>query len=488
VSKCLALLVAFLAAVAQGGDHAVDLSGDFISMALVERGAGQKPRLAVFDTDRARPRRTRHLNWLEKLPEVAGQPRYKSVARERVPAEAAGFDVCRLDPASPAQTLVYLYAGGVRSFGGDGLVGSDTLLAHVRDDALPRIRLCFDLFKGEPPALLVPRIDSVEIWRARTPGRYVRDTALPVEAGLRFWGQPLRGNEPWPVQRLSLRLEMPDVVAADYDGDGRTDLCLCREDRLSCHTQGAGGFAQKPTHAQFFGLLSDEEEKDNSLRVECRLVELTGDARIDLVLQKSQFNVSDMRTALHLYPQQAKGGFPAKPAQVLERSGYFAFHEYFDIDGDRRTDIVAPVASLSWTDIASIYLSRKAEVEFVYYRNTGGGAFAPKPVSLHTVSFPIDLKNWNAILGVLPVWSARFKKLAADKRQLLFFPDKSAVELYTLEGGVLSREPIWRHEAELGSDIQRVDLDADGFHELVFAYPKDAKRARRLLFVEAQSP
>jgi hypothetical protein len=488
VSKSLALLAAFLGSTAQGGDQAVDLPGDFISMALLERSAAQKPRLAVFDTDRARPRRTRHLNWLEKLPELPGQPRYRAVARERVPAEAAGFDACRLDPAKSEQTLVYLYDGGVRSFGGESLVRADTLLAHVRDDALPRIRLCFDLFAGEPPAIVLPRLDTVEIWRAKTPRRYERDTVLPVEAGLRFWGQPLRGSEPWPVQRLSLRLEMPDVVAADYDGDGRTDLCLCREDRLACHAQGAEGFARKPTHAQFFGLLSDEEEKDNSLRVECRLVELTGDARIDLVLQKSQFNVSDMRTALNVYPQQAKGGFASRPAQVVERSGYFAFQEYFDVDGDGLRDIVAPVASLSWTDIASIYLSRKAEIEFLYYRNTGGGGFAPKPVSLHTVSFPIDLKNWNAILGVLPIWSARLKSLPADKRQLLFFPDKSAVELYTLEGGVLSRQPVWRHEAELGSDIQRIDLDADGFHELVVAYPRDPKRARRLLFVEAKSP
>lgn len=488
LSKTLVILGLGLNLEASAVSSRISLPFDIIGAANVVGDDKTPSRLAVFDSDGARPKSRRHLNWLTKTRGEQERPVYRNAQRQLVPDRAASFDICALDPNSPVESVLYLDANGILKTDGERLVRTSSLLAHARDDALPKVRVCFNLFPGEPPALVIPLLDSLEIWRATAPQRYVRHASLPLSAGLRFFGPPVRASDSLAVQRLSLRLELPDVIAADYNGDDKFDLCLCREDQVTCYLQNATGFSPKEQASQFFGVLTEAEEKDTSLKVDCRLVELTGDRRVDVILQKSQYNLSDMRTTLLIHPQMASGGFTAKAAQTIERTGYFAYQEFLDLDDDGQTDIVAPVASLSWTELASIYLSRKADIEFVYYRNLGQGRFDPQPRSLHSLSFPIDPKNWNAILGVLPIWQARLQKPETKTRQVVFFPERAAVELYTLKAGSLRDEPVWKQKAELGSDILTTDLDRDGYDELIFAYPRDADRAKQLLFIEMDRP
>lgn len=488
LSKIITTVCFFVVPEAYAKSQAIELSGEFISMAQTAENQAKAARLAVITADLSQPRRQRIVNWISKTRQDPAAPSYQVVQRTRVPDAAASFDVCQLDPLQGEQTLLFLDRDGVTTVSGERLVQTETLLAHARDDALPQIKLCFNLFADEAPALIIPRLHSIEVWRAETPRRYKRIANLEMTADLRFFGQNPRDQQNLPTQSLLFRLETPDIAVTHFNGDDKADICLCHEDQLSCYVQDANGFAPGAARHHDFAALSIAEENDASMRIDCQMVELNGDRRVDLTLRKSRFDLSDMQSSLAIFIQDTNGGFPRQANQMIQRTGYFAFQQYVDINDDGKIDILAPVASLSWTDLASIYLSRRADIDFVYYRNNGSGTFEREAKLLHKLSYPVDPKNWNAILGVLPQTNVKLINRDASERQILFFPDQKAVALYTMKQGNKDHEPAWRYDADLGSANLTLDLDRDGKQELVFAYPRDTKRSRRLLFIEASTP
>jgi hypothetical protein len=434
----------------------------------------------VFQADDAKPRARRFVHWFEKQ---GGKLAHGGA--EPVPKGAAAFDVCSFDEAKGAQ-LVYVMADGVvDAQTGASLAKVDTLFPHVRDDALPRVRLCFELFKGEAPALVVPTLAGVSVFR-RKGAAFEPHARIAADASLRFQGQFIRGDDALRTQRVTVRLEFPDVTAPDFDGDGLADLCMTRSDRFACHLQRAGtGFAGAAAAVtRDFDLLTDAEAKDSSLRADIRLVDVTGDGRVDALLAKSTWNISTMQTTLYVHPQ-AGGRYSDQPAQTINRKGYFGFQEVLDYDGDGRVDLVAPVAALGWSKLARIYFSGSTDIDFVWYRNEGR-KFAAEATTLHAMSYPVDLKNANAILGSLPLWGVRFVGgEAAARRQVAFFPRKKAVEVYAVGAkGELSDDPLWQQDAAVGNEVLRTDLDGDGLEEIVFAYPRDPERSKTLLMVD----
>lgn len=474
-------------AAAQGSGALNKLEGDYLGMAEIRRGdPGSPAQLYVFEADRSVPKRRRWIEIFDKRTDkITKSP---SVA---LPDDVAAFDVCRLSavPTNPESLLLIRKNGVYLSGQAKPIAAIPTLFPHARDDLLPRIRLCFDLFKGEAPALVVPQLQGVVVFRQSKPGVYTEHATLDVDAELGFQGQVLRGEDTRGIQRISARFQFPDVSAHDFDGDGLLDLCFSAEEVLTCRLQEPGkGFSGAMAVKHHFEARKPEERQDTSLRITSRLVDMSGDGRPDFVIGKSTWNVSDMKGSLHIYAQGADGSFPKVPTQTMERQGYFAYHEFLDYDGDGLRDVIAPVASLGWTDLARIYLSRSADIEFVWFRNVGG-KLETSARTIHSLSFPVEFKNIAAILGSLPIWDVRLKprsEASAKQRQVLFFPKKAALELRAVtEKGV--SEALWQTPARLGSDTIVVDLDGNGLQEIVSAYPRDQERSSSLLFVETPS-
>jgi hypothetical protein len=479
------------------------VKGDALGAVELEGKPGDPGVLLVFSADRTKPRHQRFVTSFRKEPGGG----LALVASLPLREDLVAYDICRLEGAGAAEALLAigergverldvpmgkesLAAGGPSGTGGRRrLLDAETVLAHARDDAMPRVRLCFELWRGEPPALIIPKLTGVEVHRQKTPGTFAKVQTLRVrsEAGL-LGGTPARRSERERVQRMTLRIEFPDVDAVDFDADGRLDLCLVRSRWLACHKQRAdGAYASEPDLRYSFDLLTESEELDGSVRVESRLVELTGDGRPDVVVAKADWKISDMGTTLHVFAQQPDGTFAKAPVQSLERDGFFAFHDYFDVDGDGRLDLVAPVAELGWTEIARTYLTRRANIDFVWYRNDGG-RFETKARDVHSVSAPIDLKNYSALLGALPLWSAAMlpKKDGGGTRQMIFFPGQTSVEVREVAQGGAAGSVKWSTEAPVGSETLLVDLDADGTNELVLAYPRDQARSSEVRLVEVK--
>jgi hypothetical protein len=315
---------------------------------------------------------------------------------------------------------------------------------------------------------------------------------LQVEADPRFQWSALRGGSQNGTQRVGLRIDYPDVTAPDFDGDGRKDLCFNLADTVTCYLQGDRGFAGAKVRRFYFDLLSDDERQDTTLRVDSRLVDLSGDGRPDLLLQKSHWDLSDMQTSLFVFRKLPGGGFGGKPAQTITRKGYFAFHELIDFSGHGAPDLVAPVAALGWSDLARIFLAKSADVDFIRYRNLGGH-FDAEPQSLHRLSFPVESHNFAAILGALPLWDVHLRSPRVSgrpERQVAFFPGKEAVDLYALDlrpDGSLDFQPLWKTSIPVGSEVLPTELAGNGLNELVFAYPRDGVHAGTLLFLDSLS-
>lgn len=123
------------------------------------------------------------------------------------------YDVCRLDGATAPEALLAIGESGVERLAPlsgttprQTVVHTETVLAHARDDGMPRIRLCFSLWPGEPPALVIPTLTGVEIHRQRTVGGFAKVAALRVRAESGFQSGLMR-DERERVQRLTLRIE-----------------------------------------------------------------------------------------------------------------------------------------------------------------------------------------------------------------------------------------------------------------------------------------
>lgn len=456
---------------AQPAGQTILLSGDFLAMASVRHSAQSFLYAISYKNS-------------QKYLEIFGKATNGSLQRVQMnplPPDVTGFDICQ-DPQDPKKEEMLLigHAGIYRIHQSQPFLRRETILAHPRDDTMVRVKLCFNLFKGEERSLVIPRIHGVDVFRINRKGEYSHDSHFPVRAEARYQWPILRGAHA-SVQRVAVRFEYPDVNALDFNGDGFTDLCFSSSESVRCVFQdGFKGFINSIKPLEFYTrALTSEEKKDTSKRVETKLIDINGDHKPELVVAKSTWNISDIGVSLSFFKQDPQELFQRKPFQTIQRSGYFGFQEYWDYDGDGLIDMTAPVATTTWTDIAAAYLTKKVQLEFVLYKNIGG-KFDEKPIPLHSMNYPIDFKNWASLLGCLPIWNSN---LGQKEKGVLFFPMAQSIELRTINKELGINEKItWETPAEIGGDVQTIDLDQDSKNEIVIGYPKDPHKSNRMIF------
>lgn len=463
---------------AQATPQTIQLSGDFLGMTPI-RGEFSAELYVV--TQKPGPGRGG-----QKQIEIFQKTRDGILMPSRViplDKDAVAFDVCPKVENPKVEEFLLIGPKGV--FGALSkivVVPQETILAHERADVLPRVKICFPIFSGESRSMIIPRLHGFDLYRQKqSGGGMVLYAQFPIRALARYQWPVLRGALS-TTQRVAVHFEFPDVTAPDFNGDGLADLCFSSPEFVSCLIQDkVRGFLGGVLPVEYpIQVLSPEERKNTSIRVESRLVDLTGDGRPELVVAKSSWNLADIGVALYIHHQDPKTLFSHKPVQILRRTGYFGFQEYRDHDRDGLADIVAPVASTSWTDIAAAYLTKKVNLEYVWYKNKGG-KFIDQSLSLHSLGYPIDFKNWAGLLGSLPVWDVRFGQKSPG---VLFFPMADTLDLRTIQGDhTLSSSPHWSLTTDVGGDIAKVDLDLDQRDEMVLAFPRDPQRSRVLKYI-----
>jgi hypothetical protein len=496
-SEAKALTVALLFLCSEGPGIAaptahhtfIKLSDDYLNMSEVRAADGSSSRLIVFvqDSDSA-TKRLRAETLVRQGDSLA------VAAPVALPDDVSAFDVCPQSGPKKSEFIVLLRPGGLYKLGeSQPFIEAPTLFAYRQEHALPRIRVCFPLFQGEPHAYLVPQLSGRKIFRQKEPNKFVLAGDMTTAADLRYQSALLRGDDLEKTQRIVFRLEMSDMHIVDYNNDGLMDLCFTVKDSLKCRLQDrSAGFSQQGAkEIQYQAhILTQEEELDTNIRVDSKLVDISGDRKPDLIVNKVNWNLANLGTKISFYKQNTDGTLAKDVSDTIERRGYFSYQEYMDFDGDGLMDIVAPYAGIDWRELAQIYLTRNVDIDFVWYKNLGG-RFDEKSQTIHSLSYPVEFKNLPAILGALPQWNVRLRAQgnSSKSREILVFPKKKAIELRSIvwESAKSGKADtlLWRLEAPLGSDVLLTDLDKDGVQEVIFAYPRDPQRKNQILFIHA---
>jgi len=455
---------------------ALPLQGEFLAAELVQ--VEKETHLAVFTRVGEGDQSTAQLEWFDLAEDAPVRKKVHALWRDTV-----GYDLCRFGKGDDSTQLLFIRPDGVyRLDSSQALVRKDLVFAHRHAERLPRIPICFEFDSAGRSEFLLPTLRGVELWaQGEKAGEFRERASLPLTGRLNFFARNLDVSAENPHQKVQFSLEFPAVFLQDFNGNGRRDICLAMKDELVCYFRSeAGGFPVKDRREYEFSL--KEKDEGNTVRYLTHLVDINNDGRLDVLINRHEYNLTNMQGKLAIFSQNDKGGFAQEPNQVIERSGFFGSQGFIDLNGNGYLDIVAPAVNLGWTALAGIFLRRTANIDFLAWPNEKG-SFAKNETTLHRLSYPVDFRNFASVFGAFPIWQSDFVD-NEPRHQVMFFPDGAAVEIFAFEKESFSLSPrLWRKRADLGSVIKVLPLQGGKSKALLTAYPAVPEKGKRLVIL-----
>ncbi len=270
------------------------------------------------------------------------------------------------------------------------LVSAFGLLALADDEELPFFDVMRDWDGDGHPEILLPLPDAVAVFTRAADGTWARAGVLRVAPHASY---KIRSELYEPrLANFAARvtLVVPDLVVADYDGDGKLDLCAVVEDLLQVHRGGAGPtiFSANAVARHYLGVRTDAE-LIRGAHIHTTVRDLDGDGVADLAVNKVSGGIGQMRASTSFYYGRRGGGFDP-PSQTLEREGYSGSLAFADLDGDGKADLLMPHVNAGIAEMARALISKKVRIGWGAHKNEGGRKFSQDPVSVHDVDFPVD--------------------------------------------------------------------------------------------------
>ncbi|HUB09041.1 MAG TPA: VCBS repeat-containing protein [Myxococcales bacterium] len=126
--------------------------------------------------------------------------------------------------------------------------------------------------------------------------------------------------------------QLSSAVAADFDGDGRPDIAVAARELYVLHNRGGGAFDGPTAYATELSVASWLAAGD-----------FDGDGRIDLAVGNYLGAGPRLGPAIQLFLNDAEGGFTAGPVSILpaDLGTYGGQLAAGDFDGDGRADVAA---------------------------------------------------------------------------------------------------------------------------------------------------
>jgi len=453
----------------------LELSGDFLAAGLHD--SGTQVRLAVF-SNRAGQREQLQIEWFSEH-----KGKLQGAGIQALWDDTAGYDVCKFNQSDEQNHLLFLRPDGIYRLGASApLVRIETLYLHSQRNRLTRVPICFSFGANGETALAVPVFKGVELWTQHRRGDFRRAATIPLGARMNVFERSPSVAGASHSQKVQFSLEYPELIVADFDGNSRKDICMAIEDSLECFLQKEDGSFDIEGSIQFdFGLRQSDE--GSTVRYTTRLVDLNMNGRKDVVVTRQRFDLTNMKGEVAIFMQASPLELSPEPQVRLARDGFFGFQEFVDLDGNGYLDLVGPTVELGWTALAGIFIRRSASVQFVTYRNNGG-EISTSSSNLHSMSFPVEFRNFASFLGALPKWDANFVG-GVDGRQIMFFPGRSQIEVYSFdtERFRLGRR-ILRESLELGTYTSIFHFRAENLDTvMLIASPFESDASRKIQIV-----
>lgn len=281
-----------------------------------------------------------------------------------------------------------------REAGAQGLPGYSRILAvagiTVGLDTAPATFLR-DLDGDGKVDLVVPTRGGYELFR-RAGDHF--DRVISLEGAHRV---KVDTGGPGLLDPLELELSVPQVKLKDLNGDGKLDLLSRVGEKTRCYLQGAAGFNAEPTYeldlAKFReGEASSEPGKKSGSRrpglslggaIKVHETDVDGDGVQDYLIAAGQY--------LRVYFGAREGTDFSRPHTMLKLSSELQGVGSFDVDNDKRLDLVALKFELPSLPrlVAAYFLSMTLDFEVLGYRNEGGRKFSRRPDWRNTLSLAL---------------------------------------------------------------------------------------------------
>jgi hypothetical protein len=280
----------------------------------------------------------------------------------------------------PHPRRTFVWKDGVRDVDGDGLPdlflpepgGYRVALQRRGEDGASRFETSFAAL---PSAYVGSTIESRGAARLKA-----RERSRRLEVAITI-GATSSDEYDYGV---SVADSVPYPVLADWDGDGRLDLVVQRDDELFVWRQRpGGGFDAAPTRRLLFPVEMDRGRRLD-LSFSAHLADLNADGRTDCVVVAGDKSSEDPRTQVLVYVQGAGKGralqTPAAPLfgpkgipqQLLLIGGFAGSPQLTDVDGDGYPDLVLGRIDVDPVDAIRAASSGKIEADLYVYLNRKG--------------------------------------------------------------------------------------------------------------------
>ncbi len=194
-------------------------------------------------------------------------------------------------------------------------------------------------------------------------------------------------------QHLQASQEPPPLVFADVDGDGVEDLVLPQGEQLLVHFGSETAITRKARLASPVDLEPREDLQPRKGETRRRITrtflqDFDGDGHMDLGLHRMVVSGSWFGTTAELVLARGTGSGFAAP-QVLQLDTASFFALTLDFDGDGDTDLLVPQMDTGFTSLGRALVSKNLPVDLDLF-TLEGGALSADPLTLLEVSQQVE--------------------------------------------------------------------------------------------------
>jgi hypothetical protein len=313
--------------------------------------------------------------------------------REEAAAGSGGAAPASGDPLRLGSFVRALAVGGI-----------PTPLETVRSAVL------HDVTGDGKPEIIVPVRGGYELFERRG-GRLEKVISFEGEHGV-----DVSAGGPGILDPLEIEIRIARLKLKDLNGDGRLDVLARTKGTTRAYLQGESGFSGKPSYEIDTSLFKEgggekgtTERIIRSSGVKVHEVDIDGDGIQDYLIASGQF--------LRVYFGEKTGADFSRPFTMLKLSSELQGVGSFDIDGDRRLDLVALKFELPSLPrlIAAYFIASSLDFEVLGYRNEGGRRFARRPSWRNTLT--LSIPPLRDVIEGFEEFADRFLEAAARRRR-----------------------------------------------------------------------
>lgn len=417
--------------------------------------------------------------------------RYSTAAMQRweIDPAATVLDVGEVAP-TPGQEILYLTRQGINIYVQEKegyfspvpqtLLSSPTFTVFPEPGALPRGNLLGHWKGNGLPLLLLPQFDALHFFRQDSQQQW--QLAEEVQVTPRTFLLSA-GEEDGFFRDYSLQVayRLPRIVIEDFNGDGRPDLLLPRQEYLAVYLQQPNGrFASTPSLTLFFAVRSAEERTRQHLLI-LKPVDVNRDGFVDVVITKVTGKLLEQKVTimLFLHTQNPAKPFSSQPTQTLSLDGFTPGVTIEDVNGDGKGDLFFSSVQVGLWDIIKNLLSNQVTiVTAIHLFRTNH--YSIKPDFEEKTDYAIDLSDGIRLQGVWPTLAGDFT--GDGHKDLLIARDRKVMIYPKRQNGMLFAKPFTQTELPTSPYLQVVDVNGDGKDDLIF-YQKESPVEKGQIFV-----